>query len=133
MSATRGGLTAGSLHCHPGDDRIVTEDDPQGGGGSHTPQAQRNGKERCSKKVHVAFLPERYEPLIEEDEIKAVTKQDRKLKKKEKYKRYRKNVRKALRFSWKCLVVGLQSFAASYSTPVSAATVLMTNPNRTRT
>ncbi|XP_035247355.1 uncharacterized protein C1orf115 homolog [Anguilla anguilla] len=96
-------------------------------------QAKRKAKERCSKKVHVAFLPERYEPLIEEDDIKESAKEDRKQKRKEKYKKYRKNVGKALRFSWKCLVAGLQIFTAAYSAPVSAATVLMTNSYRTRT
>ncbi|KAI1894965.1 hypothetical protein AGOR_G00101070 [Albula goreensis] len=84
-------------------------------------QSTRKQKEQCSKKVHIAFLPERYEPLIEEDEPEKKTKEERKQKKKEKYKKFRKNAGKALRFSWRCLLLGLQSFAAGYSAPVSAA------------
>ncbi|KTG37188.1 hypothetical protein cypCar_00009063 [Cyprinus carpio] len=36
--------------------------------------------------------------------------------------RYRRqNVGKALRYSWKCLMLGLQNFTVGYSTPLSAA------------
>lgn len=31
------------------------------------------------------------------------------------------NVGKALRYSWKCLMLGLQNFTVGYSTPLSAA------------
>ncbi|KAG9331576.1 hypothetical protein JZ751_018829 [Albula glossodonta] len=40
---------------------------------------------------------------------------------KQKEQRSKKNAEKALRFSWRCLLLGLQSFAAGYSAPVSAA------------
>ncbi|KAJ8333321.1 hypothetical protein SKAU_G00422170 [Synaphobranchus kaupii] len=138
--------------CHLEDMSIIPEEDTQDSGGTGSKphlhsenragpgmknkkqqMTKRTGKERSAKKVHVAFLPDRYQPLIEEDQIKKIAKEEKKQKKKERYKKYRKNVGKALRFSWKCLVVGLQSFTAAYSTPVSVATVLITNPHRHRT
>ncbi|KAG9269803.1 hypothetical protein AMEX_G16869 [Astyanax mexicanus] len=77
-------------------------------------------KGKQSKEVHFAFLPKNYVPL-EENESKQRAKEEKKAKKKEKYKKYKKNVGKALRYSWKCLMFGLQSFTVGYSTPVTAA------------
>lgn len=37
------------------------------------------------------------------------------------------NVGKALRFSWRCLVTGLQSMASVYSTPLSSVATVVTN------
>lgn len=56
------------------------------------------GKQKCSKEVYFAFLPEKYEPLIEEleEEIeesaeeKKKRKEEKKRKKKQRYKKYRK-------------------------------------------
>lgn len=56
------------------------------------------GKQKCSKEVYFAILPDKYEPLIEEleEEIeesaeeKMKRKEEKKRKKKQRYKKYRK-------------------------------------------
>lgn len=73
-----------------------------------------------NEKTHFSFLPERYEPLID-DEAKAKAKEEKKKRKKENYKKVKKNVGKALRSTWKCLMLGLYSFALGYSTPITVA------------
>ncbi|XP_042359512.1 uncharacterized protein C1orf115-like [Plectropomus leopardus] len=76
--------------------------------------------ERSHREVHFAFLPEKYEPLVDEEErVKA--KEEKKKRKKEKYKKVKKNVGKALRSTWKCLMLGLYNFAQGYSTPITVA------------
>ncbi|XP_062302518.1 required for drug-induced death protein 1 [Osmerus eperlanus] len=88
-------------------------------------------KQKTSKDVYFAFLPDKYEPLIEDElEEDVEWKEEKERKKKEKYKKYRKNVGKALRFGWRCLVAGLQSFAGGYATPLSAAATLVTDAHR---
>ncbi|XP_036941443.1 uncharacterized protein C1orf115-like isoform X1 [Acanthopagrus latus] len=72
--------------------------------------------ENCHREIHFAFLPERYEPLVD-DEAKA----EKKKRKKEQYKKVKKNVGKALRATWKCLMLGLYNFALGYSTPITVA------------
>ncbi|KAM6954067.1 required for drug-induced death protein 1-like [Aplochiton taeniatus] len=81
-------------------------------------------KEKYKREINFAFLPERYEPLIEDDDAWG-RKEESKRKKREKYKKVKKNVRKALRYSWKCLMLGLQSFSVGYATPVSAVVTLV--------
>ena len=61
------------------------------------PSAAKN-KEKTSKEVHFCILPDKYEPLIEEDneeselieEERKRRKEEKKVKRKKKYKRYRK-------------------------------------------
>eukprot|EP00063_Salmo_salar_P086294 XP_014061129.1 PREDICTED: uncharacterized protein C1orf115 homolog [Salmo salar] len=91
------------------------------------PQVEDGGrkKEKCATEIHFTFLPERYEPLVEEDEGRQRAKEEKKNKKKQKYKKVKKNVGKALRYSWKCLMLGLHSMAAGYSTPLTAAATLV--------
>lgn len=89
-------------------------------------ESERRGKaEKRAREVHFAFLAEKYEPLREEDEANLRTNEERKLKKKAKIKKYRKNVRKALSYSWKCLLLSLQNFSVGLSTPISAATYVV--------
>ncbi|TSN67125.1 hypothetical protein Baya_8941 [Bagarius yarrelli] len=85
-------------------------------------------KEKSSKQVHFAVLPDRYEPLEEDRTSNTATENNQKRK----YKRFRKNFGKAFRYTWKCLVVGLQSFSTSYSGPLSAASTLVPEIQRTR-
>ncbi|KAK2885433.1 hypothetical protein QQF64_021199 [Cirrhinus molitorella] len=77
--------------------------------------------EKRPRDLRLTLLPERspYEPLVEDDSQHKL-REEKKAKKKEKYKKYRKNVGKALRYSWKCLMLGLQNFTVGYSTPYSA-------------
>ncbi|XP_043080483.1 uncharacterized protein C1orf115 [Puntigrus tetrazona] len=84
---------------------------------NYDPPAENRPRDR-----RFSLLPERspYEPLVEDDSQHKL-KEEKKAKKKEKYKKYRKNVGKALRYSWKCLMLGLQNFTVGYSTPFSAA------------
>lgn len=84
-------------------------------------------KTRGHREIHLAFLPETYEPLVEEDEAREKAKEEKKNKKKATYKKVRKNVGKAFRYSWKCLILGLHSFTAGYSTPISSAANLVTD------
>ncbi|XP_074520596.1 required for drug-induced death protein 1-like [Halichoeres trimaculatus] len=95
-------------------------------------------QQKTSKEVFFAVLPDRYEPLIEEEEEEEEEtheerrrrKEEKKSKKKKKYKKYRKNVGKALRFSWRCLMSGLQNMASTYSTPLSAVSTVVTEVQR---
>ncbi|XP_076834845.1 required for drug-induced death protein 1 [Brachyhypopomus gauderio] len=85
-----------------------------------------HSKEKSAKQVHIAFLPDKYEPLEEDQDldIPKIEKEDAK-KKNKKHKKLRNNLGKALRYSWKCLVAGLQSFSAAYSGPLGAAATLI--------
>uniref|UniRef100_A0A3Q3WZL0 Uncharacterized protein n=1 Tax=Mola mola TaxID=94237 RepID=A0A3Q3WZL0_MOLML len=75
-------------------------------------------RERCHREVHFAFLPEKYKPLVDE-EARVKAKEERKKKKKEQYKIVKKNVGRAIRATWKCLMLGLYNFALGYSTPIT--------------
>ncbi|KAM6958078.1 required for drug-induced death protein 1-like [Tautogolabrus adspersus] len=94
--------------------------------------------QKTSKEVYFSVLPDRYEPLIEEEEEEEEEtaeerrrrKEEKKRKKKKKYKKYRKNAGKALRLSWRCLLLGLQNMASIYSTPLSAVSTVVTEVQR---
>ncbi|XP_060789016.1 required for drug-induced death protein 1 [Neoarius graeffei] len=88
-------------------------------------------KEKSSRQVHFSVLPDKYEPL-EEDTASDTASEENHREKQEKYKRLRKNFGKALRYTWKCLVVGLQNFSTSYSGPLGAATTLVPEIQRIR-
>lgn len=88
--------------------------------GSQPVEEDGRQNEKCHREIHFAFLPERYETLVDE-EANAKAKEERKKKKKEKYKKVKKNVGKAMRATWKCLMLGLYNFALGYSTPITVA------------
>lgn len=75
------------------------------------------------KKVHLAFLPDKYEPLVEcaaecaNEESRA----DKKYKRKQKLKKCRKNIVKVLRAGWHYFILGIQEFANNYTTPYSTS------------
>ncbi|KAF3823109.1 uncharacterized protein C1orf115 homolog [Mirounga leonina] len=72
---------------------------------------------RSARKVHLAVLPERYEPL---DEPAAGEKPRRRYR--QKLKKYGKNVGKVVTKGCRYVVIGLQGFAAAYSAPFGVAT-----------
>lgn len=90
------------------------------GSGSGSEAGGSGQHEKSHRDVHFAFLPERYEPLVDED-AQVQEREEREKKKKEKYKKVKKNVGKALRSTWKCLMLGLYNFALGYSTPITVA------------
>ncbi|XP_033933640.1 required for drug-induced death protein 1-like [Pseudochaenichthys georgianus] len=94
-------------------------------------------KKQTSKEVCFSVLPDRYEPLIEEEEEETQEerrkrKEEKKRRKTKRYKKIRKNVGKALRVSWRCLVLGLQNMAAVYSTPSSALSTVVSEVQRSK-
>lgn len=103
-----------------------------------TPINSPKSKHKTSKDVHFCVLPDKYEPLIEErddedSEERRRRKEEKKRKNKIKYKKYRKNMGKALRFSWRCLIAGLQSMVPVCSGPMGAAATVVTTANTGRT
>ncbi|KAM9107280.1 required for drug-induced death protein 1 [Megaptera novaeangliae] len=78
--------------------------------------AQRPGS-RGARRVHLAVLPERYEPLEEPASCEKPKKRYR-----QKLKKYGKNVGKVITKGCRYIVVGLQGFAAAYSAPFGVAT-----------
>ncbi|XP_059944636.1 LOW QUALITY PROTEIN: required for drug-induced death protein 1 [Mesoplodon densirostris] len=78
--------------------------------------AQRPGT-RSARRVHLAVLPERYEPLEEPAPGEKPKKRYR-----QKLKKYGKNVGKVITKGCRYIVVGLQGFAAAYSAPFGVAT-----------
>ncbi|XP_068580690.1 required for drug-induced death protein 1-like [Cebidichthys violaceus] len=98
----------------------------------HRSDHDERQNERSHRQVHFTFLPERYEPLVDE-EARVKAREEKKKRKKEKYKKVKKNVGKALRSTWKCLMLGLYNFALGYSTPVTLAATFVPDfhPGRT--
>ncbi|XP_061693828.1 required for drug-induced death protein 1 [Syngnathoides biaculeatus] len=83
---------------------------------------------KTCKEVYFAILPDKYEPLIE-DEVSEETPEE-KSRRKEKTRRRRKkyirqNLKKACSFSWRCLLSGLHSLASSYAVTLSGVAVVV--------
>ncbi|XP_029966085.1 uncharacterized protein C1orf115 homolog [Salarias fasciatus] len=109
------------------EEQLSSEDSqPEAGSSRH--------KEKHLRELQLAFLPEKYEKLID-DEDKVKAKEEKKKRKKENYKKVRKNVGKALRATWKCFKLGLYNFALAYSTPITVAAAFAPDfhPGRDRT
>ncbi|XP_054569084.1 required for drug-induced death protein 1 [Eptesicus fuscus] len=75
---------------------------------------------RSARRVHLAVLPERYEPL--EEPVPAGPGDKPKRRYRQKLKKYGKNVGKAIAKGCHYVVLGLQGFAAAYSAPFAVAT-----------
>ncbi|XP_074173106.1 required for drug-induced death protein 1 [Rhinolophus sinicus] len=78
--------------------------------------AERPGT-RSARRVHLAVLPERYEPLEEPAQGDKPKRRYR-----QKLKKYGKNVGKVITKGCRYMVMGLQGFAAAYSAPFGVAT-----------
>ncbi|XP_073683407.1 required for drug-induced death protein 1 [Garra rufa] len=111
----------------PAKEEIKVQDDPQRLDSSKC----ENKKKKSAKQVHIAFLPEKYQPLVEDDVVDQ-PRDDNIKKKQDKYKKLRKNMGKAFRYTWKCLVVGLQSLSTAYSMPLSAGATIVPDIHRAR-
>ncbi|XP_034523100.1 LOW QUALITY PROTEIN: uncharacterized protein C1orf115 homolog [Ailuropoda melanoleuca] len=72
---------------------------------------------RSARKVHLAVLPERYEPLEE-----PAPGEKPKRRYRQKLKKYGKNFGKVVTKGCRYVVLGLQGFAAAYSAPFGVAT-----------
>ncbi|CAK6442208.1 unnamed protein product [Pipistrellus nathusii] len=78
---------------------------------------------RSARRVHLAALPERYEPLEEPGSPGSPGPGDKpKRRYRRKLKKYGKNVGKVLAKGCHYVVLGLQGFAAAYSAPFAVAT-----------
>uniref|UniRef100_A0A8C1QDW2 Uncharacterized protein n=1 Tax=Cyprinus carpio TaxID=7962 RepID=A0A8C1QDW2_CYPCA len=82
-----------------------------------------NMKKKSAKQAYIAFLPEKYQPLVEDD-IVDLPRDDNIKKIQDKYKTLRK--------SWKCLVVGLQNLSTAYAMPLGATATIVSDIHRAR-
>ncbi|XP_004578681.1 required for drug-induced death protein 1 [Ochotona princeps] len=103
-----------------GDEEAILEhlegEDETAESGACGTSAPRPGT-RSARRVHLASLPDRYEPLEEQ-----VPDDKPKKKYRQKLKKYGKNVGKVISKGCLYIVVGLQGFAAAYSAPFGVAT-----------
>ncbi|KAK2878372.1 hypothetical protein Q8A67_019163 [Cirrhinus molitorella] len=111
----------------PAKEEIKVQDEPQRLDSSKC----ENKKKKSAKQVHIAFLPEKYQPLVEDDVVDQ-PRDDSIKKKQDKYKKLRKNMGKALRYSWKCLVVGLQNLSTAYSMPLGVGATIVPDIQRAK-
>ncbi|XP_020020588.1 required for drug-induced death protein 1 isoform X1 [Castor canadensis] len=79
------------------------------------------GRRAGARRVHLAALPERYEPL-EEPAPEPAPGDKPKKRYRRKLKKYGKNVGKVITKGCRYIVIGLQGFAAAYSAPFGVAT-----------
>ena len=72
-------------------DETPAKGSPQRGDSQRVTHSNTPIKQKTSKDVYFAFLPDKYEPLIEDElEEDVEWKEEKERKKKEKYKKYRK-------------------------------------------
>ncbi|XP_026881630.2 uncharacterized protein si:dkey-126g1.9 [Electrophorus electricus] len=76
-------------------------------------------EEKRTRTVPFAFVPKNYVRLEENGSRQKA--EEKKSKRKKKYNKCKKNVGKALRYSWKCLMLGLQNLTVGYCIPLTAA------------
>ncbi|XP_008821982.1 uncharacterized protein C1orf115 homolog [Nannospalax galili] len=94
----------------------VEDEDPASEVGARDAGGRRAGTPGA-RRVHLAVLPERYEPLEEPAPGDKPKKRYRR-----KLKKYGKNVGKVITKGCRYIVIGLQGFAAAYSAPFGVAT-----------
>ncbi|XP_042537952.1 uncharacterized protein C1orf115 homolog [Dipodomys spectabilis] len=87
--------------------------------GARGARGRRAGSRGGARRVHLAALPERYEPL-EEPAPAAADKPTKRYRRK--LRKYGKNVGKVITKGCRYIVIGLQGFAAAYSAPFGVAT-----------
>ncbi|OBS73138.1 hypothetical protein A6R68_12278 [Neotoma lepida] len=92
------------------------DEDPASLDGAREESGRRAGTPGA-RRVHLAALPERYEPLEEPAPGDKPKKRYRR-----KLKKYGKNFGKAISKGCRYIVIGLQGFAAAYSAPFGVAT-----------
>lgn len=98
-------------------ERLEGEDeDPATEQGAREARGRRAGTPGA-RRVHLAVLPENYEPLEEPAPGDKPKKRYRR-----KLKKYGKNVGKVITKGCRYIVIGLQGFAAAYSAPFGVAT-----------
>ncbi|CAL8407183.1 unnamed protein product [Arctogadus glacialis] len=121
------GSTPGEAASPPGDGAAAAGREAPSAGSEAGPRKPN----KSSKEVYFAVLPDKYQPLLEEEEEEEESeeqrwrrKEEKRRKKREKHKRCRKSLGRALRWTWRSLVAGLQSLAAVYSAPFTAPTTL---------
>ncbi|XP_069856021.1 required for drug-induced death protein 1-like [Dipodomys merriami] len=83
-------------------------------------RGRRAGSRGGARRVHLAALPERYEPLEEPAPPAAADKPTKRYRRK--LRKYGKNVGKVITKGCRYIVIGLQGFAAAYSAPFGVAT-----------
>ncbi|XP_012505117.1 PREDICTED: uncharacterized protein C1orf115 homolog [Propithecus coquereli] len=109
------GRTAGDEEAAPILEHLECGDEAagpaEGAAGGRRPGA------RGARQVHLAALPERYEPL---DEPGPGEKPKRRYR--QKLKKYGKNVGKVITKGCRYVVIGLQGFAAAYAAPFAVTT-----------
>ncbi|GCC26745.1 hypothetical protein chiPu_0005165 [Chiloscyllium punctatum] len=88
-----------------------------------TEEPEQVKKTSGSKKVHIALIPDRYEPLIESlgENLNEESKTAKKFKRKQKLKKCKKNILKVLRAGWNYFVLGVQEFAQNYTMPYATS------------
>lgn len=89
-------------------------------------EGRKGKKKRCSKKVHLAPLPDKYEPLEEGGGERE--KKGEKSRRKQKAKKYARNVGKALQAGCRFLLIGFQGMANAYTVPWGVPNVVVSSP-----
>ncbi|KAG8443783.1 hypothetical protein GDO86_009096 [Hymenochirus boettgeri] len=117
---------------NPGKVEVEGAEKQDKSGESQTPPQDtvpQGKKKRSSKKVHVAPLPDRYDPLVEGAE-EPESKQEKSYRKKQKVKKYAKNVGKAVRAGCRYLLIGIQGLANAYAAPFAVSSVVLSSMAR---
>uniref|UniRef100_A0A8C5MYH4 Chromosome 1 open reading frame 115 n=1 Tax=Leptobrachium leishanense TaxID=445787 RepID=A0A8C5MYH4_9ANUR len=119
--------------------KVQPEDDPatplQENDEESSPEQDKTGKAprgkrgRTRKKVHLRPLPDRYDPL-EEGAPETESREDKKYRRKQKAKKYAKNVGKAVRTGCRYLLIGMQSLASAYMAPFNVSSVVVSSMAR---